>query len=398
MENLSDVNNDVNNKDRSNERGAVAVLFAIVLVVLLGFSALVVDIGQLFRVRNELQNLADSAAMAGARYIDGTQAGIDRARQRVNEYNELHRANSESLTLAAEDINFGRWHLGDNNVCSPAPCFQSFGPAPDSGDLWQINGVQVIGRRDAEHSVEMFFASFIGTDRAGVSAEAIAVGAGPYEECAFPLVVPDCQLRNPAADGSCLWCMYFQDANTDTAGWTGFAENGGCGTAKTQPINQNIIYSCGATGELMLDDRCTECNPQAQAGDTIQVCNGNMLNKNNFCETIQDILLRDGTGTARAFEVRIPVLESGLDASNCSAFNFSTTHNITGFATVQIFGALCDNNQDPNIYIDSAMANDCIELPPSGKYIAAKLLCDQESGGLGGGLPNATDSRPRLVR
>jgi Flp pilus assembly protein TadG len=49
-----------------DESGAVMVLTALLLVALLGFAALVIDIGHLMVVKNELQNAADAGALAGA--------------------------------------------------------------------------------------------------------------------------------------------------------------------------------------------------------------------------------------------------------------------------------------------------------------------------------------------
>ena len=44
-------------------------LAAIGLLSLLGFAALAIDVGYLFVVRNELQNAADAAALAGAGHL-----------------------------------------------------------------------------------------------------------------------------------------------------------------------------------------------------------------------------------------------------------------------------------------------------------------------------------------
>ena len=49
-----------------DQSGMVAVIVAILLAVLLGFAALAVDIGHVMVVRNEIQNAADAAALAGA--------------------------------------------------------------------------------------------------------------------------------------------------------------------------------------------------------------------------------------------------------------------------------------------------------------------------------------------
>jgi hypothetical protein len=50
----------------SRHRGAVLPLVAILMVVLLGFAAFAIDIGYSYVVKNELQNAADAAALAGA--------------------------------------------------------------------------------------------------------------------------------------------------------------------------------------------------------------------------------------------------------------------------------------------------------------------------------------------
>jgi len=50
----------------SNDSGAVAVIVAILLVALVGVSAMVVDIGSLYAERRQLQNAADAAALAVA--------------------------------------------------------------------------------------------------------------------------------------------------------------------------------------------------------------------------------------------------------------------------------------------------------------------------------------------
>ena len=51
---------------RSSRSGAVIVLVAVLLVVLLGFTVLAVDVGYMYNTRAELQNAADAAAMAAA--------------------------------------------------------------------------------------------------------------------------------------------------------------------------------------------------------------------------------------------------------------------------------------------------------------------------------------------
>jgi len=51
------------------EDGATAIIVAILLVVIIGFSALVIDVGHLYEVRRQLQSAADAAALAAAQEI-----------------------------------------------------------------------------------------------------------------------------------------------------------------------------------------------------------------------------------------------------------------------------------------------------------------------------------------
>ncbi len=53
----------------SGEKGAVAPIVALGLLAFIGFMALGIDLGQLYMVRNELQNVADSAALAAVKQL-----------------------------------------------------------------------------------------------------------------------------------------------------------------------------------------------------------------------------------------------------------------------------------------------------------------------------------------
>src|SRR5690348_12967652 len=54
-----------------NERGAVAVLVALSLAILVGFFGLAFDLGKLYVAKSELQNAADACALAAARELTG---------------------------------------------------------------------------------------------------------------------------------------------------------------------------------------------------------------------------------------------------------------------------------------------------------------------------------------
>src|SRR5690606_40895732 len=56
-------------RSHRNQRGAVAIMAAIVLLAMIGTAAFAIDIGRWFVVKNELQNAADAAALAGAGHL-----------------------------------------------------------------------------------------------------------------------------------------------------------------------------------------------------------------------------------------------------------------------------------------------------------------------------------------
>ena len=51
------------------KQGATVIIVAILITTFLGFAALAVDLGYVMVTRNELQNIADSAALAATREL-----------------------------------------------------------------------------------------------------------------------------------------------------------------------------------------------------------------------------------------------------------------------------------------------------------------------------------------
>jgi hypothetical protein len=66
-----------------NDRGFVLLASALILLALAGFTGLSIDVGHLYAVRAEAQSYADSVALTAARELDGTRAGVDRARESI---------------------------------------------------------------------------------------------------------------------------------------------------------------------------------------------------------------------------------------------------------------------------------------------------------------------------
>ena len=61
-------------KHISNQTGAVAIIIAIAIPILIGIAGLALDLGKLFITKTELQNAADACALAAANELTGVTA------------------------------------------------------------------------------------------------------------------------------------------------------------------------------------------------------------------------------------------------------------------------------------------------------------------------------------
>lgn len=65
------------------QRGFVLIAMSITMLLLLAVMGLAFDVGRIYIARNEAQVFTDAAAMAAASKLDGTKAGLDRAKEAV---------------------------------------------------------------------------------------------------------------------------------------------------------------------------------------------------------------------------------------------------------------------------------------------------------------------------
>ncbi|MDH4083645.1 MAG: pilus assembly protein TadG-related protein [Nitrospira sp.] len=159
-----------------NEHGAVAVMTALFLVVLLAMAAAAIDIGHALVAKNELQNTADAAALAGTRSLGLIYEGMTPAEQQaytltggdqatiVSAVQTTALANSAagvSIAVNASDIAIGTWN----------PTTRIHTPTVN-----QPKAVRVWARRDssANGAISTFLAGVVGLTSISVSAVATA--------------------------------------------------------------------------------------------------------------------------------------------------------------------------------------------------------------------------------
>ncbi|WP_366654510.1 TadG family pilus assembly protein [Fodinicurvata sp. EGI_FJ10296] len=151
----------------ADDKGVVAVLFAIVVPVALGFGAVAIDGSNLYVNRNLLQTSADAAARAGVAHLpDGTDA-----RAAALYYGERNMPTDRYGTVVStEDVVIGIWNAEARR----------FEPTANGNG----NAIRVTARRQ----VPLFLARIWGTGWTDVDASAIAaLVAEPGNFCVLAL-------------------------------------------------------------------------------------------------------------------------------------------------------------------------------------------------------------------
>lgn len=147
-----------------DEHGGVAVTVAILLVVLIGLGALVVDVGNLYWERRQLQNAADSAALAAAQDHIAGQAALAETTAR-----NFALANNTRGAFV-EDI---------------------YQPNPNS-----VTVETITGDIDAPGSLSSFLAGVLGVEDYFAHASATAVWGAPDAATAdLPLTISMCDIK-----------------------------------------------------------------------------------------------------------------------------------------------------------------------------------------------------------
>lgn len=214
-------------KKINSESGAVAVIIAIFLIVLLGLAALAVDVGYVRVARNESQNAADAAALAGARQLGENYYNslTDRTTYVVNTaQNTAHQNKVAGLNLA-EDMAAGNVVTSIGNWDWSAKTFTGLTPGlnPDA--------VQVVVDRaegTTNGPISTFFAKIFkvinpsSSDTVNVGATACAALTGPCEgKPTIPVGIAKGWFESEHGKATiCSDNIQMNDTNTSCAGWT----------------------------------------------------------------------------------------------------------------------------------------------------------------------------------
>lgn len=260
-------------------QGSITLTTALLLPVLLGVLALAVDIVYLQLVRNELQNDADAAALAGARALyDGSSLNPqwDAARLKALDTVKLNRADGQPLALG--DVQTGYW-----NLQGQPQGLQALPMKPGNLDVpaVQVSISKAQGLNGGPAST--FFARLWGVQAMPLQATAVAGVTSPAKVDkgqAFALVLQECMFKRywdsnanppgPTIDPSTRQPYVFQLSETPIAGcrpgyWTSFLQ---------QNSGSNVVSLTNPEGLAIGDAIWFIDGVKASILDDVEACSG----------------------------------------------------------------------------------------------------------------------------
>ncbi len=380
-----------------NQRGIAAINIAITGTVLVAMAAFAIDIGHALVTQNELQNAADSAALAAGRELGVTYIELPVSEQKdmsrdltgteqtdvIGQATTAAYANGASdldnITIAQGEVELGRWDFAAS----------TFTPG-----ITRPNAIRVTARRDGVQNgpISTFFAGIMGVTDMDVSATSVAAlgtAGGPAAPGAVnaPFGISEDWFTGTATCGDTIT---FSPTGTQggCAGWHQFDEevSGGnkpknCSTTTTTGGGGGSGGQSGANAHMM--DQVIECldagnytSPPIYPGVTQFEFTGGEVSS-AFPE-LQD-MYNNHKNSAGEWHISVPVYE----ANNCA--NPTGPVTIVGYAKVAVTQV----------------------TPPQGQgqgYIEANVQCDAFFDGAptpnpigGGGAPTPLSPYPRLV-
>ena len=163
------------------ERGQVIVLVVVMLVVLLGFAALVIDVGYAYYAHRQLQASADAAALAGAQELPDPA----RAEQIAREYSSSAGSKNEHHDIPDVTTTVTTKCIGSIPGCDP------------------VNAVVVLEKAPAK----TFFAGLFGIDSIKITARSTACSPCGVKPLDIMMVLDRtgsmCQTSSGANDPAC---------------------------------------------------------------------------------------------------------------------------------------------------------------------------------------------------
>ncbi|MFJ4228659.1 pilus assembly protein TadG-related protein [Paenarthrobacter nicotinovorans] len=317
----------------SDEQGASTVIVAVLMVVLLGFAALAVDVGAVYAEKAQLQNGADSGALAIATGCAKGSCG-------------------NTATTANQFANSN----ANDNTSGAAVTF----PAATTVRV-------VTNARDTsgQNSLSLYFAQVLGFETAAVTATAEASWGAPSSATTLPWTVSECVFKkylSPAQLASLNSTGNFSGDPIPTHVTLRYDTNapavGGC-------VAQNG-YQPGGFGWL---ETTSACSTDITIGAVVQGQPGNHFPNGATCNTVLAHIMDQ--------PALIPLFKTAAQNGN------KTKYTLVGFAAFQVTGYKFDGGQK----LDPAAPN-CTNNCRAIQGYFSRFVSLEEASQVSGGIPN----------
>jgi hypothetical protein len=276
---------DIIMKNIDNEKGAVAVIVVICLVLFLGVAAFTIDVGYLQYQKRHLQNTADAAALAGAAEYIGGDPSLENITEVVKDYVKLNGVDtSEVIKVTQSKI-------------------------PNEPPYDEYNTVKV----DLKGTRNIFFARIFGYQNSAIRASATAIAA-PISgiDNLIPFAIEESAFNGlEEGDSFDLYSKFSKNKNDEDN------DPGNWGTI-------NFESSGSANQSLSIWTR-EGYQETVKIGDTVWTSPGAGLNSYPFKSALES---RVSTEENPQFVV-IPVVNDGV-------FSGSKPTNVLGFVVIEI--------------------------------------------------------------
>ncbi len=238
---------------RSRQQGAIAIVVGLALAVLVGFVGLALDLGKLYVTKSELQNSADSCALAAARDLTGATPLVV----------------SEAAGMTAGSLNKVLFQSGpvtmttDQTVTYSDAVNDAFYDK-DSAP-YALNTIKYVKCSVSRGNIANWFIEMlsmlpgVSIGPSTVNAYAMATTTSAQTACAIPIFICKAAATSPYAIGQ--WLSSKFDASTPSAygsgsfGWASLNGNNNAQAIKTQlggagQCNLNNVTQVGTQGNI----------------------------------------------------------------------------------------------------------------------------------------------------
>jgi len=359
------------------EAGFVAIFVAILAVLIIGFLGLAVDSGHVQAASQQLQDAADSAALAGAVKLAGetnsTGGGYPLTRAAAVSMAALNRAAGDAVVI---DSNTGNDAAGDIVVGTWNPLTSTFTPGTTLP-----NAVKVVARRTASApggALALNFGGVVGVTSSDVSRNAIATftsSTSPYIHVLDAAAASALYISGNAVLGASGGRVQVNSTSPTALN--------AAGNAKITAVQTNVCGNATIASNASVSNLRTGAAGKADPlASVLSVSAWTTLKASMTMPAgVNGKISATGTYSPGNYPKGLALATSSVATLLPGTYMFGTTFTMTGSSKLIATGAtiLCDSGVKPSV---SGSAGLALTPPLSGTYKGLMLMCHRSTTGV----------------